>query len=218
MGCYGVRGDDVEVKNKFIILPNTERCWNRGISLSLYSRSYDFHSEKHEFTELGRMVHDYKYESRISSRDRNLIVTTCGDRAVDAIMLEKDLSRLEFNCYVPIPGNRGSTHSLSEDLADELTRRIDLDCSYRDILSKNRKIRVLKNMTALEREIELRDAYGVKPGVSTTGLKGFLVIDDIYDTGATVREVSRTLKRAFPEIPRYVLTVTHLRSVWTQPR
>lgn len=45
----------------------------------------------------------------------------------------------------------------------------------------------------------------------TTAQRGILVIDDVYDTGATLREISLTLSRAFPHLSkRYMVALSHV--------
>jgi adenine/guanine phosphoribosyltransferase-like PRPP-binding protein len=64
----------------------------------------------------------------------------------------------------------------------------------------------------------LKGAYEVNPKYDFEGIRGFLIIDDVFESGSTLREVCRSLERIVPEIPRYVLTLTHLRKVWDAPR
>jgi predicted amidophosphoribosyltransferase len=85
-------------------------------------------------------------------------------------------------------------------------------------LVKHHEIAVIKNLPVEERAEMLRGAYSTDSEYDLRHLAGFLVLDDIYQSGATLKEVCRTLKRAHPEVPRYVLTMTHLRSTWDQSR
>jgi predicted amidophosphoribosyltransferase len=76
----------------------------------------------------------------------------------------------------------------------------------------------MKNTNVKLRAEALRAGYSIEPDYDFKGIYGFLIIDDIYESGATLREICRTLKRAQPEIPRFVATFTHLSSVWSQHR
>jgi predicted amidophosphoribosyltransferase len=59
----------------------------------------------------------------------------------------------------------------------------------------------------------IEGGYEVKKSFDCDGIRGFLIIDDVYETGATLKEICRTLQRRFPAIPRYVLTITQVKPV-----
>jgi len=201
-----------------IILPNTNKLWKLGISLSLYSRDYDWYSHEQEFTKLGRAVHEYKYFKNISEEQRSSLVGLCLDEAVGVLSITNDQQSVDFNACIAVPSNREIGHSLPEDLAQGLCQRFSWIRDYSASLIKNRPVTTLKNLTESERQIELKGAYSIAKSNGFSGTRGFLIIDDIYGTGATMREVCRTLKKSHPDIPRYVLTICHLRSVWSQQR
>ena len=201
-----------------IILPNTNKLWKLGISLSLYSRDYDWYSHEQEFTNLGRAVYEYKYFKNITDERRSGLVELCVDEAVSVLNITSDQQSVDFDACIAVPSNREIGHSLPEDLAEELCQRFSWIKDYSASLFKNRPISTLKNLTESARQIELKGAYSITNSNSFSGTRGFLIIDDIYGTGSTMREVCRTLKKAYPDIPRYVLTICHLRSVWSQQR
>ena len=47
--------------------------------------------------------------------------------------------------------------------------------------------------------------------ITRNDIRGFLVIDDVYQTGTTVREIAALLNRHYPEVPRYLITLTALK-------
>jgi hypothetical protein len=58
----------------YIILPNINKLWEKGISLSVYSRSWDPISQEQDFTELGKLVREFKY-SKFLKPERGLEIT-----------------------------------------------------------------------------------------------------------------------------------------------
>jgi len=77
----------------------------------------------------------------------------------------------------------------------------------------------MKNLTDYNlRKESLSKAYVVDGNYDLSEVSGLLIIDDIYESGSTLREFCRTLQRSAPEIPKFVITLTHLRSVWSEPR
>ena len=202
----------------FIILPNVNKLWTNGISLSLYSKSWDPINREQDFTELGKLVSEFKY-SRSLSPQRGLDITRVFAEEVAKVLkltAEKD-SHL-FNSLIAIPPNRVNANSLPKAVAHELSEKFTWLINDSKYLVKNHEIAVIKNLPVEERAEMLRGAYSTDSEYDLGHLTGFLVLDDIYQSGATLQEVCRTLKRAHPEVPRYVLTMTHLRSTWDQSR
>jgi predicted amidophosphoribosyltransferase len=86
-------------------------------------------------------------------------------------------------------------------------------------LTKVKELPVMKSLSDYSlRKEALKGAYEVTSSYDFDGIRGFLIIDDVFVSGSTLREICRTLNRVVPEIPRYVLTLTHLTKVWSAPR
>lgn len=197
-----------------IILPNTHQLWIRGISLSVYSRSYDSYTHEQDFSRLGRLVYDYKYIKNLNSERRSEIIKECSQAIINELQLKPFPAKETFNCLISVPANISKDIALPREIAEYLTAEYAwlTDCSK--ALTMSRTNISMKNTKKEERGEEIKGAYLINPSLLPSDIRGFLIIDDIYDTGSTVREIARTLKRHFPEIPRYVITLTHLRSVW----
>jgi predicted amidophosphoribosyltransferase len=202
----------------FIILPNVNKLWTKGISLSLYSKSWDPINREQDFTELGKLVSEFKY-SKYMSPHRGLEITRIfADEVAKVLKLGTEIDSHLFNSLIAIPPNRANAKSLPKAVAHELSEKFAWVKNDSKFLVKNREISVLKNLPVEERTEMLKGAYSTDSEYDLQHLSGFLVLDDIYQSGATLKEVCRTLKRAYPEVPRYVLTMTHLRSTWDQNR
>jgi predicted amidophosphoribosyltransferase len=202
-----------------IILPNTHKLWEKGVSLDLYSRDYDYYAEKQNFTKLGKSVHDYKYKTYFKGIEKQELLDQLTDVIINFLKLNNENQERTFNSCIAVPSNRKEGNSLPNDLALNLSKRINWLQDQSSILFKNRELPIMKNISDPAERIKiLKGAYSVNESISIDEVKGFLVIDDIYHSGATVREVCRTLKKSIPSVPRYVLTVTHLKAVWTERR
>ncbi len=202
----------------FIILPNVNKLWEKGISLSLYSRSWDPISQEQDFTELGKLVREFKY-SKFLKPERGLEITKIFANEVQRVLkLSEKQDAHEFNSLIAIPSNRVNANSLPTAVSHELSSRFPWLKNDSKYLVKNHTIDVVKNLPVEQRAEKLRGAYATKPDYNLQHVTGFLVVDDVYQSGATLKEVCRTLKRINPQIPRYVLTMTHLRSTWDQDR
>ncbi len=66
------------------------------------------------------------------------------------------------------------------------------------LLKRVRRTSPLKNLSPVQREKNLRNAFAAADGARLDG-KAILLIDDIYTTGNTMNEAAKTLKRAGAE-------------------
>jgi hypothetical protein len=206
-------------KSKGIILPNTHKLWVKGFSLGVYSGSFDSFTQKQDFSELGQAVYEYKYFRSLPDSRRQELVRFFSSRIIQTLRLEEDAERPNFNSCIGVMPNRNTDSSLPLELALQLSIKFDWLRDDSNCLIKTKELPVMKNIADHDVRIsELKGGYKVLPGYDFKGVKGFLIIDDIFETGSTLRELCRTLNHVVPNIPRYVLTLTHLRSVWSAPR
>ena len=206
-------------RSKHIILPNNRNLWERGYSLSLYSRSYDSISGKQDFTELGKMVNEYKYFRGLAASRRNEIVAFCAEEISKTLKLDSETREFDFNSCIGVIPNGASGHSLPQDLATYLSQKYNWLRDDSKCMSKVRDLPQMKNLTDYDlRKETLSNAYKLDEHYDLSGVSGLLIIDDVYESGSTLREICRTFKRSSPEIPKFVVTLTHLRSVWSEPR
>jgi predicted amidophosphoribosyltransferase len=115
--------------------------------------------------------------------------------------------------------NGTSGHSLPQDLAALLSSRYAWLRNVSECMSKIKDLPQMKSLPDYnERKETISEAYIVDTNYDLSGATGLLIIDDIYESGSTLREFCRTLKRSVPDIPRFVISLTHLRAVWSEPR
>jgi hypothetical protein len=204
---------------KHIILPNTHKLWEKGVSISLYSRGYDPITHKQDFTELGQAVYEYKYYRNLPVARRQELVRLCSGAIVRTLKLEQQSESIGFNSCIGVMPNGNSGVSLPLDLAIQLSIKFDWLRDDSNCLTKVKELPVMKGLSDYNQRNEaLKNAYGVNLNYDFEGVRGFLIIDDVFESGSTLREICRTLERVVPEIPRFVLTLTHLRKVWDAPR
>jgi hypothetical protein len=206
-------------RSKHIILPNTRELWERGYSLSLYSRSYDSISGQQDFTELGKLVYEYKYFKRLDDARRQEIVALCAEEISKTLKLDEEVKEFDFNSCIGVIPNGTSGHSLPQDLAAFLSNKYAWLRNVSECMSKIKDLPQMKSLPDYnERKETISEAYVVDTSYDLSGATGLLIIDDIYESGSTLREFCRTLKRSVPDIPRFVISLTHLRAVWSEPR
>lgn len=100
-----------------------------------------------------------------------------------------------FDYVISVPlhpkRERSRGYNQSEVLASAVAARYGLKSS-REFLSRKRDTPKQALMNTVERSKNLKDAFSASPDVKG---RGFLLIDDVYTTGATLSECARTLKK-----------------------
>ncbi len=170
--------------------------WEEGWALDIHS--YGVTSSWH-LTETGQLVHKYKYSGRIDLADR------LADRAIALIEQHPTLKAIDG--IVPVPSSVKRLYDPVSLLGQVLARRLGVPL-LSGVLRKTRKTDLQKDMgTRAQKRANVAGAFAVDGDVKGRSL---LVLDDLYDSGETLREVTRVLKRAGARSVR-VLTLTRTR-------
>lgn len=113
-------------------------------------------------------------------------------------LLVSNISRFDLpqDAYlVPVPlhtrRKKWRGFNQSELLATELCKRFGTKGV--DILERIRETRTQVSLAAKERKVNMRDAFEVKGKVKS---ERYILVDDVYTTGATTKECARVLKKA----------------------
>lgn len=158
----------------------------------------DFHGG----TEVGEAVSDAKY------RGEETVPEWLVKKAAACIAKKyRDSGALAIDALTFIPPT--SDRSLVEDFARRLAGRLHVPCTA--LLTRGRPTDLQKDMrTRREKRQNIRDAFAVVEGAESPG-RSLLLVDDIYDSGWTLREAARVIRRVFPEcrIRVFTLTRTH---------
>jgi predicted amidophosphoribosyltransferase len=198
----------------YIELPNDSQLWVKGIALDWYTTGYDKEKLEYIKSDLGQSVREYKYFSQLNQKRREAIVRKCSDSISKVLRLEEELEKPNFNACIGVAPNRKTGHSLPLDLALQLSIRFDWLKDESNCLVKTRDMDTIKKLKGEKlRAGALQGGYKVNESFDYSGIRGFLIIDDVFETGATLKEVCRTLQSRFPAIPRYVLTITQVKPV-----
>ena len=117
-----------------------------------------------------------------------------------AAMVQSLLPGDEASVLVPIPlapkRLRERGYNQSEALADALGRRWGIPMS-RDVLTRTRETATQTALTPETRLANVAGAFtpGRRPGVNTPATR-FVLVDDVFTTGATLAEAARALEQA----------------------
>jgi len=117
------------------------------------------------------------------------------------------------DAFIPVPIHKSKLnkrgYNQSELISKELSRLTSIP-TYSGLITRVKKTNPLKNLNRSERQNNLKRAFKVSDnGVK---LKTIVIIDDIYTTGSTIDEISRSILASM-DVNIYFLTVTIGRGV-----
>ena len=200
-------------KTAYWELPNRGYEWNEGITLGPYKIG-----ENRTATALGQKIRDYKYWN-LKGEKLGSLAQDLTQRALKA--LQERFEDPPFSYLVAVPPHDLEKPSLPRyvcrGIAAEYPDRFT-DMSH--AIETLRELDSVKGVSRGARADYLKGAWGINPKVFPKPARGsgVLIVDDVYDTGSTMREMSRTLRREFgKDVPQYVLTLSHVETRdWNQ--
>ena len=196
-------------------LPNKNNQWTWGMSLALYSKPYRETNGEQVNTTQGDMINRFKYHEELSDIERNEIAKNLSDQVFDLIKKElrkefPDPKNPPFDICLGLPENRNTGRSLPRDICRNLSQEhLWLKDGF-DSVTKTRTGVVMKAIPHDERPEKVKGLYKIDRNFLPQPRRGFLIVDDVFETGSTVGGLCDTLDDEFPQLPRYVIALTHL--------
>ena len=196
-------------------LPNKEHLWTWGMSLGLYSKPYRQTGGVHENTTQGEMINLFKDHEDIEDSQRTRISEKFAGEVFD--LLAKELrqkfptsSKLPFDVCLGLPENRGTGRSLPKNICRILSDEHKWLQDGFEGVTKTRSGEIIKEVPHDERPAKVAGLYAIDKSKMPTPKFGFLIIDDVFETGSTIGALCKTLEKEFPGVPRYTIALTHL--------
>ena len=170
--------------------------WEAGWALDFHSR---FSGATWERTEVGELAYRFKYGGEAS------LAEELADRLLELTRHHPALAQADV--VLPVPSSQPRATEPVPLLAAALARRLGIP-TQTDWLVKTRETRPQKEMRTLaQKRRNVAGAFAVHGPVQG---RRVLVVDDLYDSGATLEEVTRVLQRAGVQA---VLVVTLTRTI-----
>ena len=182
--------------------------WKGGWSLDEHtteSRLLPDGSFDNKYSELGSLLYQIKYQNK---KDKiKIIAKKVCDYMKKNIMVTKYLSGI-----IPTPPSNTNREfqpvlSIAEEISKELGIQYMKDC-----LIKIKQTPLMKGINNSEEKQKIIEGAFKFKNANLTKNKKILLFDDIYETGITLREVAKTLKKEGLIQNLYVLTITKTRS------
>jgi hypothetical protein len=196
-------------------LPNKEHLWTWGMSLGLYSKPYRETGGNHENTTQGDRINLFKYHEEITEVQRAKISSEFAREVFG--LLAKELRhkfpssiKLPFDVCIGLPENRGTGRSLPKNICRILAEEHEWLKDGFEGVTKTRAGEVIKEVPHDERPAKVEGLYDIDKVKMPIPKFGFLIIDDVFETGSTIGALCKTLENVYPEVPRYIIALTHL--------
>ncbi len=176
-------------------------------------------------TILGQLISDYKYtRKKYINTDFSQKFVDMSDDEVQ-IMQNKCISEIyrfldyfltkyfpkeirEFDCILPIPPSSKKQRTIPFDLS-EILENAGFMNGRESIQVTNESVTAGKNLHDYK---EKKDSAKRKLILGDTSVlrkaRGVLVLDDVYETGATASQVLELVNSVAPDIPKYFLSIS----------
>ncbi|MCC7163749.1 MAG: RecQ family ATP-dependent DNA helicase [Anaerolineae bacterium] len=155
--------------------------WRAGWALDFHSR---FDGETQNRGVIGDLVFRYKY------RGEQNLARELAARWADLVRQHPELP--SFYGVIPVPPSAPREFDPVGNLARALAKELKIPASF-GVLVKTRATKQQKEMSALaQKQANVRGAFALQGDVRG---KHILLVDDLYDSGATLQEAARVLQR-----------------------
>lgn len=143
-----------------------------------------------------KLVFNFKYKPYLADL-KTVLSELFYESIIQNEQLQSQLKKGEW-ILVPVPLSsaklRKRGYNQAEILAKELSKRFNF--AVQNILERTRETKTQIGLTNLQRKLNVKDAFLLKPhGVFVLKHKNVLLVDDVATTGSTLLEAAKVLKR-----------------------
>jgi hypothetical protein len=182
----------------------TSSLWIEGWALSKYS------FEPYKKTRIGGLIKKIKYSKSkdYSIAQRSSDAKIISDEIIEMIKWLYDPRDLPFDLCICPP-----SHEMKPlDLPDFICKSISGgSIRYGEkTLVERIPLTTIKAGPKEDRSNKLVNNFVFDCPQDLYPSKGVLIIDDVFDTGATMTGVSRAVSAQFPKIPRFIITAAYI--------
>ncbi|MBS1249205.1 MAG: ATP-dependent DNA helicase RecQ [Chloroflexi bacterium] len=178
------QGEEEDAVSAYLARPHPRPLpgpWEAGWALGFHSR---FSGEDWGRTPVGELAYRLKYQGDQSALEPLV------ERALAVCQENPLLSKVE--AVLPVPPSTARDFDPVSAFSKAMTAK--LETAYRPVLVKTRQTAPQKEFNTLaQKRANVKGAFAVQGQLRE---KNLLVIDDLYDSGATLEEVTRVLRRA----------------------
>ena len=167
------------------------------------------------FAHFGELINQLKYSVSTTQEYWADCLQSLAEQT--ARFVEGRLAR-SFEVCLVVPGNRPNTVSVMGEVAKHLITTGQVERIAQ--MERRSNIRILKQVAHEQRAEEVDGGYQLSGVRLSQPRAHILILDDVFDTGATLNEVAKTARRAAPSAYIAGVCATYLRDpkelVWKQ--
>lgn len=137
-------------------------------------------------------IHRLKYDGKSALAARLAPVLSHTIRADDT------LNSICFDCIAPVPLHKRRERKRGFNQSELLARSLaqELEVPFGNALQRTRATPPQVGLNLKERQSNVRGAFTITPGFTSPPNAHVLLVDDVFTTGATLRECATVLKKA----------------------
>jgi len=168
----------------FISCPHPRQLpgpWEAGWALGFHSQ---FTGADWKRSETGELAYRLKYQGDLS------VLPALVNQAATMVADHPELALVD--AIVPVPPSKPRLNDPVSSFSEALAQRLDL--AFLPMIIKSRQTAPQKEMhTMAQKRVNVAGAFDLQSPIKD---KHLLVIDDLFDSGATLEEITRLLRRA----------------------
>lgn len=188
-------------------LDNSEGLWTFGKSLGPYS------STSLQRSRWGDLVHQYKYENGQLAQEKLEEIEIAFAESITRFLVlhlqDEYPDRPPFSLCIAVPPNNAKGVSLPGRVCANLAKNHSWLQDGSALLQRERNISSIKGKSTIDKRKLTDGLYKVSSTEKMESSSGLLVIDDVYDSGATLRSVCATILASYPTQKLFVVTMAH---------
>jgi predicted amidophosphoribosyltransferase len=156
----------------------------------------------------GQLIHDYKYLDSTESKDESIVEILKSVKYFLTGYFPGNF--VAFDAILPIPPTSPKSRTIPFEISKELSRYGLKNC--KDFINvTNKAIKPSKDLkTKPEKIANLQGKFVIGDAGILNGVTGILVIDDVYEQGATAEVILELINDIAPNVPKYFLSVAYL--------
>jgi len=182
------------------------------MSLASYSKPYQEGQKNRELTKQGESINFFKYHNYYATKSQLAEIALEFEKEVFIFLMKELGPKLPFDVCLGVPENRGTGFSLPRNICKLLSEEhIWLKDGFESV-TKTRAGVIMKTIPSDERPVKVAGLYAIDRNKMPVPKFGFLIIDDVFETGSTVSGLCKTLESGYAGVPRYIIALTHLRA------
>ena len=185
-------------------------CWALGKYTLKHSdiNKYKIKNKSPGRLKYGQLIHDYKYLDSTESKDESIVEILKSVKYFLSGYFQGNF--VAFDAILPIPPTSPKSRTIPFEISKELSRYGLKDC--KDFINvTNKAIKPSKDLkTKPEKIANLQGKFEIGDAGILNGITGILVIDDVYEQGATAEVILELINDIAPNVPKYFLSVAYL--------